>query len=45
MNFENVYVTGWFNLLNYGYITEYAYGSEWLSFPSPGFLKEQSPAP
>ena len=27
LNFDNVYVTGWFTVLNYGYITENAYGS------------------
>jgi hypothetical protein len=40
--FENVDATGWFTLLNYGYITENALGSQWLSFPSPGFQSELS---
>jgi len=37
-------VTGWFTLLNYGYITENAIGTQWMSFPSPGFKSEFTPA-
>lgn len=36
-NFENVYVTGWFTLADYGYITENVVGTSWNAFPNPGF--------
>jgi len=39
-NFENVWVTGWFTALNYGYITENVIGTQSYSFPSPGFVSE-----
>ncbi len=48
INFENVKVTGWFTLLDYGYITENAFGTSSWSLPNPEFNKttveEYSPA-
>jgi hypothetical protein len=38
--FENVWVTGWFTYLDYGYITENVIGVQINSFPSPGFQSE-----
>lgn len=45
--FENVYATGWFTLLDYGYITENVIGTQVNSYPSPGFVKAEDfqPAP
>lgn len=37
ITFDNVRVTGWFTLLNYGYITQNAIGTSTWSFPNPGF--------
>jgi hypothetical protein len=36
ITFDNVKVTGWFTLLDYGYITENAYGTSSWSLPNPG---------
>ena len=37
--FENVFVTGWFSVFDYGYITENVVGTEINAYPSPGFAK------
>ena len=35
INFENVNITGWWEIMDWTYITEYAYGSEINSYPKP----------
>lgn len=39
--FENVFVTGWFTLLDYGYITENVIGTSSYSVPNPGFASSE----
>jgi hypothetical protein len=35
INFENVNITGWWEIMEWNYITEYAYGSVVNSYPKP----------
>ena len=35
INFENVNITGWWEIMDWTYITEYAYGSAINTYPKP----------
>jgi hypothetical protein len=40
LSFENVQIHGWWESMNLGFITEYAYGTTSNVYPDPGFGKK-----